>query len=113
LEPILAFRIAAPEELVGKITSDVIRMRGTADSPQMGNGQVVLRGRIPLATSMDYAIRLSSLTGGRGALSTRFDGYEECPDELGATRPYKGISPLDRAKYILWWRGAITDSVKR
>jgi len=113
LEPMLSFRIAAPEEFMGKVTADVIHMRGEIEPPEMHSGQFVLRGRMPLASSMDYAIRLSSLTGGRGALSTRFDGYEQCPNELGVTRPYKGISPLDRAKYILWWRGAITDSVKR
>ena len=113
LEPMLAFRIAAPEEFVGKVTSDVIHMRGSVEAPEMGVGQFVLRGRFPLATAMDYAIRLSSLTGGRGALSTRYDGYEPCPDELGVSREHRGISPLDRAKYILWWRGAITDSVKR
>jgi len=42
----------------------------------------------------------------------RFDGYQDCPPELGVTRAYKGISPLDRAKYIFWWRGAITDSIR-
>jgi len=67
---------------------------------------------VPLASSMDYAIRLGSLSGGRGTWAVRFDGYEACADELGVIRDYKGISPLDRAKYILWWRGAITDSHK-
>ena len=66
---------------------------------------------MPLATSMEYAIRLGALTGGRGTLATRFDGYEAVPDELGAVRPYRGISPLDRAKYILWWRGAIQEAI--
>ena len=113
LEPMLAFRVAAPVEFVGKVTADIIHLRGDLEPPEMGGGQFVLRGRVPLASSMDYAIRLSSLTGGRGALSARFDGYEPCSDELGVTREYRGISPLDRAKYILWWRGAITDSVRR
>jgi len=107
LEPVLAFRIAAPEEFVGKVCADVTHMRGRFEPPEMSQGQFALRGRFPLASSMDYAIRLSSLTGGRGSLSVRYDGYEPCPDELGATRPHRGISPLDRAKYILWWRGAI------
>ena len=112
LEPMLAFRIAASAEHVGKVTADVIHMRGSFEPAEISNGQFVLRGRFPLASSMDYAIRLSSLTGGRGSLSARFDGYEPCPEELGATREHRGISPLDRAKYILWWRGAITDSAK-
>ena len=112
LEPILAFRIAAPEEFVGKVTADIIHMRGRFEPAEMRQGLFVLRGRFPLATSMDYAIRLSSLTAGKAQLSVHFDGYEECPDELGVVRPSRGISPLDRSKYILQMRGAITPSVR-
>ena len=112
LEPILAFRIAAPEEFVGKVTADIIHMRGSFEPAEMRRGLFVLRGRFPLATSRDYAIRLSSLTAGKAQLSVHFDGYEECPDELGTVRPYRGISPLERSKYILQMRGAITPSVK-
>ncbi len=111
LEPFLAFRIAAPEEFVGKVTADIVNMRGTFEPAKMHNGQFVLKGRFPLATAMDYAVRLSALSAGQGKLSVHFDGYEECPDELGVVREYKGISPLDRSKYILLMRGAITPSV--
>ncbi|MBT7858816.1 MAG: TetM/TetW/TetO/TetS family tetracycline resistance ribosomal protection protein [Gemmatimonadetes bacterium] len=113
LEPMLRFGITAAENFIGKVTGDVIAMRGSFEPAAIEAGQFVLRDRVPLATSMEYAIRLSSITGGRGALFAEFDGYEDCPPELGVTRDYKGISPLDRAKYILWWRGAITDSVRR
>lgn len=110
LEPFLAFRIAAPEEFVGKISSDIITMRGTFEPPQMADGRFTLKGRFPLATSLDYAIRISSQTGGKATLSVHFDGYEPCDDELGVVRTYKGICPLDRSKYILKMRGAITES---
>ena len=108
LEPFLAFRIAAAEEFYGKVTTDIINMRGSFEPAEMATGRFVLQGRFPLATSMDYSIRLSSLTGGKASLSVGFDGYEECPDHLGVSREYKGICPLDRSKYILKMRGAIT-----
>ena len=108
LEPVLAFRIAAPEATVGKITADILQMRGSIDPPEMTGSNTVLKGRVPLATSMDYAIRLSALTGGKAKFSAHFDGYEPCPDHLGVSRPYRGICPLDRSKYILKMRGAIT-----
>jgi len=112
LEPMLAFRITAPAASLGKVTGDVVNMRGTFEPAAFDGDRFVLRGRLPLASSMDYAIRLSSITAGRGAFSTWFDGYQDCPPGLGMTRAYKGISPLDRAKYILWWRGALTDSIR-
>jgi ribosomal protection tetracycline resistance protein len=112
LEPMLAFRITAPAASLGKVTGDVVNMRGTFEPAAFDADRFVLCGRLPLATSMEYAIRLSSITAGRGAFSTWFDGYQDCPPGVGMSRAYKGISPLDRAKYILWWRGAITDSIR-
>jgi ribosomal protection tetracycline resistance protein len=108
LEPILAYRISARDEYMGKITADIIEMRGTFEPAEMDNGLFVLRGRVPLATSMDYAMRLSGTTSGKAKYSIRFDGYEPCPPGEGVRRAYKGISPLDRSKYILMMRGAIT-----
>ena len=111
LEPMIGYRIAGPEEIVGKVTADIIEMRGIFEPAQMGAGSFVLEGRFPLATSMDYAIRLSAMSGGKAKLALRFAGYEECPEGLGIEREYRGISPLDRSKYILLMRGAITPSV--
>ena len=110
LEPILAFCISAPDEFMGKVTSDIINMRGTFDPAEMSKGNFTLNGKVPLSTSTDYAIRLNSQTGGKAKLSLKFDTYEPCTDDLGVIRPYKGICPLDRSKYILKMRGAITTS---
>ena len=110
LEPILAFRITGPDEFVGKVASDITRMRGTFEPPESASSGFVLQGRIPLATSMNYAIILSSMTSGRANLSVQFDGYDPVEDQHGVIRPYKGICPLDRSKYILKMRGAITES---
>jgi ribosomal protection tetracycline resistance protein len=41
-------------------------------------------------------------------VSIRFSGYEKCPVELGATTPRRGVNPLDRAKWILHKRNALT-----
>jgi len=111
LEPILAFRIAAPESLIGKITSEIVNGRGSFDPTQTDGGHVVLTGRIPLATSMDFPIRLNSLTGGTAKYAFQYSGYEPCPPGEGVIRDYKGISPLDRSKYILKMRGALTEAV--
>lgn len=107
LEPMYAYRITAPEECVGKILGDLVQMRGVFDSPVAAKGTVTIEGRVPVATSMDYAIRLASITGGRGVFSVRLDAYQPCGDEQGKTTPYRGINPLDREKYILWVRSAL------
>jgi ribosomal protection tetracycline resistance protein len=107
LEPVLKFRLAFPEEFSAKMTGEILAMRGTFETPSIKNGTVVMEGRAPLASSMDFPVRLASLTGGRATYGSRFDGYEPCPPGEGKEVPYRGVSPLDRAKYILYKRGAL------
>lgn len=112
LEPMQHWRISADEALVGRVIGDIIAMRGTYDSPMIEKGQFTMEARVPVATSMDYAVRLASLTSGRGMLSVRFDGYEPCPLELGAVAKRRGCDPRDRAKWILTHRGAMQESFR-
>jgi len=112
LEPMLRFVITVPEELSGRLIGEVVNLRGSFDTPVIRKGLFTMEGRYPAATTMDFPSRLAALTSGRAALSHRFDGYQPCPDELGTERRYRGISPRDRAKYILWARGAIQGTSK-
>ncbi len=107
LEPILTFRISAPEEVGGRIMSDLITMRATFESPWTNSGYFTLEGEIPLATSMDYAVELSRLTGGRGSWTSRFHEYREAPPGVGQDRARRGVDPRDRARYILSVRQAL------
>ena len=86
---------------------EIIRMRGQFDTPVIQNGIFTLEGRIPAATSMEFPVFAASISAGQANLSVRFDGYEPCPLELGATTPYRGVNPLDQARYILSIRGAL------
>jgi ribosomal protection tetracycline resistance protein len=107
LEPLISFKISATEDLLGAITSDITQMRGAFDSPEMENGKFNLTGILPVSTSLDFPVRLSSRSGGKAKISTKFYGYQECADELGQIREYKGISPLDTSKWILKARKAL------
>ena len=107
LEPMLDFTIKAPENTLGKIASSLTVLRAEFENPQITEGKFILSGKIPLASSLDYSPRLSSITGGKVKFSTKFSGYRKCPLELGETTDFRGISPLDRAKYILKARKAI------
>ena len=107
LEPILSFRISAPEENLGVLVSELIKLRAELESPVIENGQCKLKGEIPLATSINFPIKLSSLTSGKGKIISKFSAYKSCDKSLGKTRDFKGISPLDTAKYILKARKAL------
>ena len=108
LEPILDFKIIAPEEFLGSIISELLRLRAEFGNPEIENATCKIKGEIPLATSLGFPIKLSAMTGGKGKLITRFSSYKPCDVSLGQTREYKGISPLDTAKYILKARKALS-----
>ncbi|WP_276353220.1 GTP-binding protein [Cohnella caldifontis] len=108
LEPMLRFRLTVPEEFGGKVMNDLVQMRAVFEAPSLHGDRMTIHGRVPVATSLDYAVKLGSLTKGRAALSTFFDGYEECPPDVKAERPRRGVNPLDTAKYILSVRNALS-----
>lgn len=107
LEPMLEFTITAPEHTLGSIASGLTVLRAEFGNPQIADGTFTLSGNIPVSSSLDYSAKLSSITGGKGRLITKFHGYRDCPLEYGNTIPFRGISPLDRAKYILQARKAL------
>jgi ribosomal protection tetracycline resistance protein len=107
LEPLLKFRITVPEEVGGKVLGDLISMRGTFDSPVITNGTFTVEGEMPVATSLDYPVRLGIISSGKGIISSRFSGYQPVPLEMGAVRERVGVNPLDRAKFILAMRNAL------
>ncbi|WP_309122286.1 TetM/TetW/TetO/TetS family tetracycline resistance ribosomal protection protein [Paenibacillus sp.] len=110
LEPMLRFRLTVPEEFGGKVMNDLVLMRATFEAPEPHGDRMTIHGRVPVATSLEYAVKLGSMTKGRAALSTFFDGYEECPPDVWAERPRRGVNPLDTAKYILSVRNALSSS---
>ena len=106
LEPLLKIRVTAPAELSGKLLSEIVKMGGEYDSPVTHSQSVTLEAIVPVATSMDFPTWLAVISSGKAVLNQSFYGYRECRDSLEHINPRRGVNPLDRAKWILWARGA-------
>ena len=111
LEPILDVKFLLPPECVGRVMSDVATMRGEVTDTLTDDDRVILTATLPVQTSMNYSSALASLSSGRGGMSVRLKGYRECPLELGATAPRRGVDPLDTSKYILAARSALEGGI--
>ncbi|MFW6006792.1 MAG: hypothetical protein ACOC4G_04400 [Bacillota bacterium] len=107
LEPIVDFKIKVPEAVAGRILNDITEMRGEYDSPEIEDGKFVVEGTVPVATSMDYPLKLTSISGGRGIMQSKFAGYKICSVESGEKCPRRGVNPLDQSRYILSVRNAL------
>ena len=111
LEPLLKIRATVPEELSGKVFSEIIKMGGEYDTPVVHSSIATLEAIVPVATSMNFPERLATLSSGKAVLSQSFYGYRECRDGEEHINPRRGVNPLDRSKWILWARGALTGEV--
>ncbi|MBE5779979.1 MAG: TetM/TetW/TetO/TetS family tetracycline resistance ribosomal protection protein [Clostridiales bacterium] len=111
LEPILHVKFLLPQDVVGRIISDIALMRGEVVETLTDGQRVSLTALLPVATSMDYSSQLASITGGRGSMTVRLHGYRECPLELGNTALRRNVDPLDTSKYILAARSALEGGI--
>ena len=111
LEPLLDLRISAPAGISGKIITEIVRMGGEYETPMTFGDVAVIETIVPAANYLDFPAKLASMSSGKAVCSSTFRGYRECTDGLEHVNPRRGVNPLDRSKWILWARGAITTSL--
>jgi ribosomal protection tetracycline resistance protein len=101
LEPIQEYELNISRDEAGVVIKDLIAMRASMDEQIVIDERFIIKGIIPVATSMDYPVRIASLSQGKSSFKTRFLGYRECPLEYGRMKQRKTVDPSDRENYIL------------
>ncbi len=92
LEPYYRFRLALPEDSVGKAMADLQRMDCEFQPLPQEGGNTLLAGSGPVAMLGDYARQVAAYTRGRGKLALVPDGYRPCKHEQ-AIIAEKGYDP--------------------
>ena len=90
LEPYYDFILQIPDNMLGRGMSDLEKMGGSFDAPEISNGVAVLRGMGPVATMRNYQREVVAYTKGTGRFSAGFHGYEPChrPEEVIQAKGY-------------------------
>ncbi|NYB74904.1 TetM/TetW/TetO/TetS family tetracycline resistance ribosomal protection protein [Sedimentibacter hydroxybenzoicus DSM 7310] len=78
LEPYYKFEIYAEELYIGRIMSDVQKLRGSCEPIVLDTGNACIKGRGPVESFMEYGVELLSFTKGTGSISLMYDGYDLC-----------------------------------
>ena len=108
LEPILKVKMTFDPALSGRVIGLVQNARGVLlDQTVRGDRQTVT-AEIPVAESLELPVEFAKLTSGRGNMATVFSHYAPCPPGFMAERERIGTNPLDRSKYILEKRNALS-----
>jgi len=78
LEPFYQFRLEIPSQMTGRAMTDIERMGGRFEPPQMTDDTAVISGYVPVASLGEYSKEVISYTKGLGRLFCSFSGYEPC-----------------------------------
>lgn len=78
LEPYYRFKIEIDLDNIGKVLSDMQKLNGTFEEPEIFKDKAIIRGRGPVSTFMNYNIEFIAFTKGRGRLNFIYDGYDLC-----------------------------------
>jgi len=78
LEPYYEFKIKVDLDYIGRVMKDIQNAYGSFDSPKTVGNKAILTGKVPVATFMNYSIELASFTRGKGILSLKVAGYDNC-----------------------------------
>jgi small GTP-binding protein len=81
LEPYYKFRLEVPLHALGRAMTDLNRMSGNFQPPEIFEETAVLTGQAPVATMRGYHTELADYTGGRGRLHCIMVGYLPCHNE--------------------------------
>ncbi len=82
LEPIFKVEVNCPEQYMGDVIGDLSSRRGRIEGTDIFNGQVSIRGMVPLSEMFGYATDLRSKTQGRGVYVMQMDHFEKLPDSM-------------------------------
>ncbi|MGV3074899.1 GTP-binding protein [Clostridium baratii] len=81
LEPYYKFKITVPMELIGRVISDIQKMSGEFNEPTNYGDKIIITGRGPVKTFMNYPLEFVGFTKGKGNLNLIFEGYDYCHNE--------------------------------
>jgi elongation factor G len=82
LEPIMTMEVVVPSECVGDVMGDLNSKRGKILGIDAEEETQVIRVEVPMASVLNYAPDITSLTGGRGIFTMEFSHYYDVPEHL-------------------------------
>lgn len=81
LEPYYSFKMEVPLDFMGRVLSDIQKLKGDFNPPETIHNKAIIKGRGPVATFMNYSVEFISFTKGKGKFNFVFDGYDICHNE--------------------------------
>lgn len=82
LEPVMLLEVIVPSDSVGDVIGDLNSKRGKILGVDASDDSQNIRAHVPMASVLNYAPELRSLTGGRGNFVMEFAYYDDVPEHI-------------------------------
>ncbi len=82
LEPIMLMEVTVPSNAVGDVIGDMNSKRGKILGVDSMDDTQKIRAHAPMASVLNYAPELRSMTGGRGDFVMEFSYYDDVPEHI-------------------------------
>ena len=104
LEPIYDFTLEVPVECLGRAMTDLQRMQGRFEAPDVEGEMGILTGSVPAATIAGYQREVASYARGLGKLSYVLKGYEVChnAEEVLKAHPYDPDGDVENPTFSIF-----------
>ncbi|MGN0143603.1 MAG: GTP-binding protein [Clostridium sp.] len=118
LEPYYKFTIEVSSDYIGRVMTDIQKLHGEFEEPENKGDKIIIRGRGPISTFMDYTMEVAAFTRGTGSISLVYDGYDLChnSEEVIERRNYNKNNDIEYTSnsifcshgsgYIVEWQEA-------
>lgn len=115
LEPFYEFKLYIPLENVGRAMTDIEKMSGKCNQPDIKNDTAVIAGIAPVSEINGYQTKVISYTKGKGRIFTTLKGYYPChnTEEVVKSIGYDAMGDIDNpsssifcmhgAGYVVEW----------
>jgi len=96
LEPVVRFELAFHQDLLSRVTGELIRLGAELDAPEYDEDEVTLGGSCTAAAFWDYPQKFAATTRGYGRISSRFERYAPCrnQDEIVSEIGYSALADV-------------------
>ena len=81
LEPMVRFELAFAQDLLARVTGELLRLGAEMDAPEYDEEEIRLCGVCTAAAFWDYPQKFAATTRGHGRVASRFSHYAPCKNQ--------------------------------
>lgn len=96
LEPVVRFELSFSQDLLSRVTGELLRLGADMDAPEYDGDDVTLTGTCTAASFWDYPQKFAATTRGHGRIRSEFARYAPCrnQDEIVAEIGYNALADV-------------------